>query len=94
MSDKSKYYFDKERNNPIDKTPSYYIGLYGMKAIDVIHEFELSYDLGSAVSYILRCKSKHNDQGVECITKAIVHLRYELKKLKTIKGGGVKILKE
>ena len=89
MKEKSKYYYDTERNKSINLTPSYYIGSDGMKAIDVIHEFNLSYDLGNAVSYILRCKNKHNDQGVECINKAIDHLRYELKKIKKINRGGL-----
>lgn len=81
MSEKSKYWYDYDRNKPIDKTPFYYIGNKGLKAIDVIHQFELSYDLGVACSYILRCKRKHNDEGVECIKKAIHHLEYELKKI-------------
>ena len=50
--------------------------------------FDLSYDLGNATSYILRCKRKHDDEGVECITKAIEHLKYELKKIKKNKGRG------
>ena len=88
MKEKSKHYYECDRNKPIKTTPCYYIGLDGMKAIDVIHEFDLSYDLGNAVSYILRCKRKHDDQGVECITKAIDHLEYELKKIKKNKGRG------
>ena len=88
MKEKSKHYYECDRNKPIETTPCYYIGLDGMKAIDVIHEFDLSYDLGNAVSYILRCKRKHDDQGVECITKAIEHLKYELKKIKKNKGRG------
>ena len=88
MKEKSKHYYECDRNKPIDKTPCYYIGLDGMKAIDVIHEFNLSYDLGNACSYILRCKRKYNDEGVECITKAIEHLRYELNKIKKNKGRG------
>lgn len=63
------------------KTPKYYIGNKGLEAIDVIHQFNLSYDLGSACSYILRAKNKHKDGGKECITKAIEHLKYELRKL-------------
>ena len=54
MKEKSKHYYDTERNTSIDTTPSYYVGLNGMKAIDVIHEFNMSYDLGNACSYILR----------------------------------------
>ena len=93
MKEKSKYYYDTERNKPIDNTPFYYIGNEGMKCIDVIHQFELSYDLGTAATYIMRCKRKHDDMGEECINKAIDHLRYELKKIKKIKGRGVNNLK-
>lgn len=89
MSDKHKSYFDFDRNGKKtleimekNQTPNYYIGNEGMEAIDVIHQFELSYDLGSACSYILRAKNKHDDKGVECITKAIRHLEYELRKIK------------
>ena len=62
-------------------TPEYYIGSEGLEAIDVIHQFNLSYDLGSACSYILRAKNKHDDEGYECIKKAIHHLQYELKRI-------------
>ena len=85
MTEHSKYYYEKDRNiepKQNSNTPSYYIGNEGMEAIDVIHQFELSYDLGSACSYILRAKNKHNDFGEECITKAITHLGYELRKIR------------
>ena len=92
MCEKSKYYYDYDRNKEFN-TPDYYIGLDGLKAIDVIHQFDLSYDLGVSVSYLLRCKNKHNDEGVECINKAIDHLNYELKKIKKNKGRGGENLK-
>jgi len=84
MTKHNKLYYDIERNGRTDKksnTPKYYIGNKGLEAIDVIHQFNLSYDLGSACSYILRAKNKHKDGGKECITKAIEHLKYELRKL-------------
>tara|TARA_R100001163_G_C5066916_1_gene205635 strand:+ start:3596 stop:3856 length:261 start_codon:yes stop_codon:yes gene_type:complete len=83
--EKNKYYWDINRNKSYEEQkseiPEYYIGKNGMEAIDVIHEFDLSYDLGSACSYILRAKRKHKDGGKECILKAIQHLKYELRKL-------------
>jgi len=88
MKEKSKHYYDCDRNKPIETTPCYYIGLDGMKAIDVIHGFDVSHELDNNKSYILRCKRKHDDEGVECITKAIEHLKYELKKIKKNKGRG------
>lgn len=92
MTKHNKLYYDTKRNrdefiNKVSqieygtKPPSYYIGSKGLEAIDVIHQFNLSYDLGSACSYILRAKNKHQDGGKECITKAIEHLKYELRKL-------------
>tara|TARA_R110001583_G_scaffold41335_2_gene131624 strand:+ start:21835 stop:22095 length:261 start_codon:yes stop_codon:yes gene_type:complete len=84
MTMHNKLYYDTERNGIKDKksnTPKYYIGSKGLEAIDVIHQFNLSYDLGSACSYILRAKNKHQDGGKECITKAIEHLKYELRKI-------------
>ena len=85
MNKKDKSYYEYDRNGRTDAKqypPKYYIGSEGMEAIDVIHQFNLSYDLGSACSYILRAKNKHDDQGYECISKAIRHLEYELRKIK------------
>ena len=79
MSEKSKYYFDKERNLPYDnRVPNYYIGKKGMMAKDICDDFELPYHLATALTYILRAKKKHNDKGVSDINKAIAHLEFEL----------------
>ena len=75
----TEYIEPKKKQN---KTPEYYIGSEGLEAIDVVHQFDLSYDLGNACSYILRSKRKHADEGYECIKKAIQHLKYELRKIK------------
>ena len=50
-------------------------------AKDVVENFDLSYNVGTAVTYLLRSKNKHNDKGVEDIRKAINHLHFELEKL-------------
>ena len=87
----SKYYYDFTRNteearqviediksNPI---PNYYIGnTYGYEARKVIEDWDLSYNVGVAVSYLLRCNYKH-DSPFEDIQKAINHLNFELDKL-------------
>lgn len=97
MTKHNDLFYEKDRNiDPYkteeNKTPDYYIGNEGLEAIDVVHQFNLSYDLGTACSYILRAKNKHNDQGYECILKAIRHLEYELRKIKknptTFYAGG------
>ena len=89
---KNKYYWDMERNKPFtksidyskDKTPNYYVGnVYGYEARKVIEDFDLSYNCGTALSYILRAKRKH-ETSIDCIQKAINHLEFELDKIKNI----------
>ena len=69
--------------------PEYYKGKNGYMAKDVVSNFDLSYYIGTAVTYLLRSKNKHNDGGVEDIRKAINHLHFELERLesKTLTGG-------
>ena len=65
-----------------DKIPNYYIGkVYGYEARKVIEDFDLSYNIGTATTYLLRAKRKHT-KSVECIQKAINHLEFELDKIK------------
>jgi hypothetical protein len=61
--------------------PSYYKGKNGYMAKDVVSNFDLSYNIGTAVTYLLRAKSKHQDGGVEDIRKAINHLHFELDRI-------------
>ena len=62
-------------------TPNYYTGKYkGIKAIDVIHDFELSHCKASALEYILRSGKK--DDEVQDLTKAINHLNMQIKFIK------------
>jgi hypothetical protein len=89
---KSKHYYDNGRNGynssdtsidySKDKIPNYYIGrVYGYEARKVIEDFDLSYNIGTATTYLLRAKRKHST-SVECIQKAINHLEFELDKIK------------
>ncbi len=85
---KSKYYYDYTRNMPCEemledenKVPAYYVGRNGMMAKDVIYEFDLSYNVGTCVSYCLRSKCKHRDGGIQDLKKAIAHLQLELEQL-------------
>ena len=65
-------------------TPSYYTGKYkGIKAIDVIHDFELSHCKASALEYILRSGKKDDEE--QDIKKAINHLKMYLDYLTLIK---------
>ena len=61
-----------------ETTPEYYKGKNGYMAKDVVANFDLSYNVGTAVTYLLRSKNKHNDGGLEDIRKAIHHLHFEL----------------
>jgi hypothetical protein len=61
--------------------PSYYKGRNGYMAKDVVSNFDLSYNIGTAVTYLLRAKNKHQDGGVEDIRKAINHLHFELERI-------------
>jgi hypothetical protein len=69
--------------------PEYYKGENGYMAKDVVTNFDLSYNVGTAVTYLLRSKKKHNDGGIEDLRKAINHLHFELDALttKTRTGG-------
>ena len=61
--------------------PEYYIGKrYKIEARKVVSDFDLSFNIGNAVTYLLRHKNKHKDPR-ECINKAIKHLIYELEEL-------------
>lgn len=94
MPPKSKYWYDTDRNisttEPHDsRVPHYYVGnterAGRYQARFVVSDFDCSYNVGSAVTYCLRSKRKHEDGGIECLTKAIAHLEFEIEKLKSKK---------
>ena len=65
------------------KTPSYYTGKYeGIKAIDVIYDFELEHNEASALEYILRAGKK--DDRIQDLTKAINHIQMKIDFLKSL----------
>ena len=65
----------------MNKIPEYYIGkTYKIEARKVVEDFDLTYNIGTAVTYLLRAKRKHKTP-VECIKKAIAHLEFELDKI-------------
>jgi len=68
------------------KVPSYYIGKNKqIKAHEVISDYELTYNVGTAVTYLLRAGKKPNNPKQQDIQKAIDHLQFELKTLKNNK---------
>ena len=65
-----------------NRIPSYYIGSrYKIEARNLIEDFALSYNVGTACTYLMRANRKHKSP-IECIQKAINHLEFELDKLK------------
>ncbi len=62
------------------KTPEYYNGKNNYTAVEVVDNFNLSYHLGTACTYILRAYRKHKTPDSD-IQKAIDHLTFELEKL-------------
>ena len=76
-----------------NEIPEYYKGRNGYMAKDVVANFDLTYNVGTAVTYLLRSKNKHSDGGVQDIRKAINHLHFELEEMHTkldkIKNGSI-----
>ncbi len=65
------------------ETPSYYLGKYkGIKAIDVIYDFELEHNEASALEYILRAGKK--DDRIQDLQKAVNHLQMKIEFLKSL----------
>jgi hypothetical protein len=64
----------------MSKTPKYYIGKYRqIEALEVVLDFqEDNYNLGTAITYILRAGKKPNNPITQDIQKAIAHLQKEL----------------
>ena len=64
------------------KIPNYYIGkVYGYEARKIVEDYNLGFNVGNAVTYLLRAENKHKTP-IECIEKAINHLEFELEKIK------------
>lgn len=66
----------KTCNDKLVNHPNHYQSKNGMEAIDVIDSFELNFNLGNAVKYILRCGKKDND--VQELKKAIWYIEHEI----------------
>ncbi len=62
------------------RVPPYYVGSNGYEARKVVDGFDLNYNIGTAVTYLLRSYRKHSKPN-ECIKKAIAHLEFELERL-------------
>ena len=78
------------KSNP---EPSYYsVTKYGYSARKVVEDFNLSYNVGTACSYLMRAGKKEGNSAEQDIQKAINHLHFEIDKLYTeskTKTGGL-----
>ena len=76
-----------------EEIPNYYIGKkYKIEARKVIEDFQAdNYNLGTAITYLLRAGKKEGNPAEQDIRKAINHLHFELDRLhsqsKTRTGG-------
>lgn len=61
-------------------SPQHYQSDGGIEAIDVIESFDLGFNLGNAIKYILRAESKGNKK--QDLEKAQWYLNRELNKFK------------
>jgi hypothetical protein len=73
--------------------PDYYIGkTYKIEARKVVEDFQAeNYNLGTAITYLLRAGKKEGNPAEQDIRKAINHLKFELERIyvnsKTRAGG-------
>jgi hypothetical protein len=79
MSVPEGYEFNTSYYIEEDRIPEYYKGKDGYMARKVVENFDLNYNIGTAVTYLLRAQRKH-ETPIECIKKAIDHLNFELEK--------------
>ena len=66
----------------MSKTPTYYIGkTLKIEAKDVVMDFQPdNYNLGTALTYLMRAGKKPNNPITQDIRKAIAHLEFELER--------------
>tara|TARA_R100000458_G_C8140499_1_gene151914 strand:+ start:211 stop:477 length:267 start_codon:yes stop_codon:yes gene_type:complete len=82
----------KEEDYKRTPEPHYYTGkVYGYSARNIVEDFQLGYNTGTAVSYLLRAGKKDGNPAEQDIQKAINHLHFELdrlyKKSETLTGA-------
>ena len=62
------------------KHPNHYQGLNGMEVIEVIDNFELNFNTGNVIKYVLRAGKKEKNKKIEDLRKAIQYLEFEINK--------------
>lgn len=73
----------------LEDVPFYYIGTTkGIEALDVVMDFQRgNYNIGTALTYLMRAGHKPGNPLKQDIIKAIVHLQRELKFIEENEGG-------
>tara|TARA_R100000654_G_scaffold69774_1_gene99584 strand:- start:490 stop:741 length:252 start_codon:yes stop_codon:yes gene_type:complete len=73
-----------------EEIPHYYIGKkYKIEARKVVEDFQAdNYNIGTAITYLLRAGNKEGNPAEQDIRKAINHLHFELDRI--FNGGKVK----
>lgn len=67
----------------IREIPNYYKGEFlGIRAKDVISDFNLSYNVGTAVTYLLRAGNKPDNSYQQDLEKSLHHIVFELERIK------------
>lgn len=64
-----------KESDPVNK-PAHYVSAAGLEAIEVIEAFELNFNMGNAIKYILRAGKK--DDKAQDLSKAMWYLKREL----------------
>jgi hypothetical protein len=73
------------------RIPDYYIGKnHKYEARKVVSDWELTYNVGTAVTYLLRANFKHH-RPEECIKKAIAHLEFEIEELEAKRKKNIRL---
>lgn len=64
--------------------PSHYLKDTGHEVIDVIHAWQLGYNLGNVIKYVARAGRKNPEKLVEDLEKAIFYLNDEISRINNI----------
>lgn len=66
-----------------EHTPEYYIGkTFGIEAMDVVIDFQHdNYNIGTALTYLMRAGKKPNNPMKQDLIKAIEHLKAEIRRI-------------
>ena len=76
MVDLAKDYNEKNNGDPVVH-PDHYQG-NGYEVLDIIDDFDLNFNLGNVLKYVLRAGRKNSELKEEDLEKALFYLKREL----------------